>query len=300
MRAKVMSERDREALQLCEAGLQHMWRGEVEDALDVYDRALAVVEAEEHRELITIRKAEALIAADREGPEVSMLPGIVMRRRSQRHLYMAATVLMRRFVENDDRRRAIFYGEIARGAVAELNDAFARASLLNHLGITLVADSQFDTAIDALDEALNVITSVDESREGIVPLRASILGNIGGAKVLFGKVAEGVQILEEVLPLLDSDDYQHAEICLDLCFGYLELERYDIAESYGRRALKLACNKRQVRNANHLLGEICLRLSRYDESDAFFEVVAGFYPEFKNVKQLLMAVDLCAVVNWKA
>jgi hypothetical protein len=80
----------------------------------------------------------------------------------------------------------------------------------------------------------------------------------------------------------------------------MELGRYDVAESYGLRALRTAEVKRQIRNANHLLGEICLRTGRYDESDAYFDVVAGFYPEFKNVKQLLVAVDLCAVVNWKA
>jgi len=28
--------------------------------------------------------------------------------------------------------------------------------------------------------------------------------------------------------------------------------------------------------------------------------VASFYPDFKNVKELLLAVDLGAVVNWKA
>ncbi len=69
---------------------------------------------------------------------------------------------------------------------------------------------------------------------------------------------------------------------------------------YGRRALELATVKRQIRNANHLLGEICLRTERYEEADGFFDVVAAYYPDFKNVKQLLVAVDLCAVVNWKA
>jgi len=80
----------------------------------------------------------------------------------------------------------------------------------------------------------------------------------------------------------------------------MEIGRPDVAEQFGRRALQLATVSRQVRNANHLLGEICLRTDRYEEADALFDVVAGFYPDFRNVKQLLVAVDLCSVVNWKA
>ena len=288
-----------DALQLCEMGLQHMWRGEFDAAIGLYDRAAAAVECDETRELITIRKAEALIAAEREGAEIGALPGIVMRRRSPRHVYIAASVLMRRFVESDDRRRAIFYGEIARTAVAQFGEPLAQASVLNHLGNTLVADSQFAAAIKVLDEAVIALETCDPSRAEVRSLRPVVLGNLGGAHVLGGTAKKGIRILESVLHDLD-EEYNVIEAYLDLCFGYMEQERYDIAEMYGRRALELATVKRQVRNANHLMGEICLRTDRYGESDAYFDVVAGFYPDFKNVKQLLVAVDLCAVVNWKA
>jgi len=294
-----MSEREREALQLCDQGLQHMWKGEIDSAIELYDRASVLADAEETRELITIRKAEALIAGEREGAEVTALPGIVMRRRSPRHVYLAAGTLMRRFVENDDRRKAIFYGEIARGAATELGDPLTRASVLNHLGITLVADSQFDAAIDVLNEALGAVAELDDRKEETRWLRASVLGNLGGAEVLRGRITEGIFILEEVLPEM-GEQYLMAEVCLDLCFAYLELGQYERAEAFGRRGLTLATVGRQSRNANHLLGEICLRTQRYGESDAFFDVVASYYPEFKNVKQLLTAVDLCGVVNWKA
>jgi tetratricopeptide (TPR) repeat protein len=294
-----MTEREREALQLCEAGLQHMWKGDVDSAIEVYDRAAVIAASDETRELITIRKAEALIASEREGAEVAALPGIVMRRRSPRHVYMAATVLMRRFVEADDRRKAIFYGEIARSSVGEMNDSFARATVLNHLGITLVVDSQFASAIEVFTEAVQAITPLAEKAEDASILFAGIRANLGGAKVLSGACDEGIRLLEGAMSGL-VEDYERTEALLDLCFGYMEIERYDISEMYGRRALELATVKRQIRNANHLLGEICLRTERYEEADGFFDVVAAYYPEFKNVKQLLVAVDLCAVVNWKA
>lgn len=294
-----MTERDQEALQLCDLGLQAMWRGEIEQALEYYDQALASCESEDVHELLTIRKAEALIACERDGAEVSALPMVVMRRRSPRHVYLAANTLLRRYCETSDRKKAIFYGEIARQAAGELDDPFARASVLNNLGITLVADSKFAPAIEVLDEGLVAMSLLGEDRDDHRSLRNAIIGNLGGARVLRGDFEEGVRILESVFDHLD-DEYLIVEACLDLCFGYLELREYDVAETYGRDALARASVQRQVRNANHLLGELCLRMGRYDESDAFFDVVASYYPEFKNVKQLLVAVDLCSVVNWKA
>jgi len=294
-----MTERDREALRYCEDGLQHMWKGEVHAAIAAYDKGLAQAKSEESRELITIRKAEALIAVDREGPEVSALPGIVMRRRSSRHVYMAASVLMRRFTELEDRRRAIFYGEIARTSAAELKDPLLTANLLNALGITLAADSQFARALEVFGEALAELKKISEPSDHADTLSISITGNLGGTKILCEDYDDGISLIESILDQIEDSAWR-AEGCLDLCLGYLGLEDYETAEDLAREGLSLASTRRQIRNANHLLGEICLRTGRLEEADVHFDVVAGFYPEFKNVKQLLTEVDLCAVVNWKA
>ena len=162
-----------------------------------------------------------------------------------------------------------------------------------------MADSKFAQAIEVFEEGLAAMALLGDGRDDHRSLHAAMTGNLGGAKVLCGEYQEGVRLLEAAIEQLE-DDYGVVEACLDLCFAYLELGRYDVAEFYGRAALDSATVPRQVRNANHLMGELCVRTERYDESDAFFEVVAGFYPEFRNVKQLLMAVDLCSVVNWKA
>lgn len=291
---------DREALELYELGLQYMWQGEVDAAIAELDRARALAKTDDVAELITIRKAEALIAADREGSEVSALAGIVLRRRSPQHVYHAASGLMRKFSEGaDDRKRALFYGEIARKAADELNEPLPRVHALNGLGVIRVIESHFSEAIELFDQALVVIALAPEQDERLTEMRSIVLGNLGGAKVLSGHTDDGIRMLEGVLPLM-NEPYLVAEVCLDLCFGHIERGEYQTAETYGRRALELATIRRQVRNANHLLGEVCVRTDRYDEADAYFDVVAGYYPEFKNVKQLLVAVDLCSVVNWKA
>jgi tetratricopeptide (TPR) repeat protein len=294
-----MIQNDERSLQFCESGLQEMWRGEVEAAIALYDRAFEVVESEEVRELITIRKAEALIAAGREGAEVGQLPGIVIRRRTPRLVYMASAVLIRRFTESDDRKRAIFYGEIARTAVAELGEPLAQATVLNYHGITLVADSQFAKSIEAFNEALTSLLLLDENDQRGASLRIAILANLGGAKVLSGEYRDGIRLLEGSLPGLD-EDYARSEAYLDLAYAYLELGMYDRSEKCARQGLELAQIPRQVRNGNYLLGETFVRTERHEEADRCFDVVASFYPDFRHVKELLVGVDLCAVINWKS
>lgn len=294
-----MTEREQEALHLCELGLQQMWRGEVNPAIELYDRAARLAETEETRELITIRKAEALIAADREGAEVAKLPAIIMRRRLPRHVYLAAYALMRRYSESQDRKRALIYGQTASTAATELGEPLACANVLNGIGVIYVIDSEFRKAIDAFERALSSIEAEHEHDARLLDLRNGVIANLGGAKVLSGQIDSGIALLETILPRL-KDDHAIVEACLDLCFGHLEREQYGAAEIFGRRALEMASVRRQVRNANHLLGEICVRQDRHDEAEGFFDVVASYYPDFKNVKQLLVAVDLCSVVNWKA
>lgn len=269
-------------------------------ALAAYDAGLSVVEDDETRELLTIRKAEALIAAGRDGAEIAALPMIVMRRRTPYHVYLAAYTLMRKFSEEEDnRRRALFYGELACKAADELGTPLQRISAMNGLGVVLVVDSRFRDAIEIFDRALAVIALHKHDDAQIAALQPIVFGNLGGAKVLCGETEEGVRILNAVLPFMD-EDYLVAEVCLDLACGYLDRNDLAEAEMHARRALELADLRRQVRNAHFLLGEICVRGNRYDEADQHFDAVAAMYPEFRNVKQLLVAVDLSAVVNWKA
>jgi len=294
-----MSDRDKKARQLCEAGLQRLWQGEVEPALESYSKALELAESEELRELLTIRKAEALLAADREGPEISMLPRIVMRRRSPRHVYLAAGTMLRMQCERGEYRRAIFYGEIAHKAALQLDDPLACAGILNHLGIAHVANSDFKASLDSLEDAYDALVLLDENRDEVRSLRPAILANIGGVHVMNGDTMDGIRILEEALPFLD-EDYALAEAMLDLSLGYYELENYETAEAFARRALSLATIDRQIRNANYLMARIATATGRYDEARDYVDVVAGYYSEFPNVKELLLTVDLSMAVNWKA
>lgn len=291
-----MEQRDRVAQELRDVAVEHMWRGEVAEALASYDRALEMVESDDVRELLVIGKAEALLATDSDGREIHELPKIVMRRRSPRHVYQAAAVLMRRYDEIDN-PKAIFYGEIARDAAAQLGDPIVLARLLNNLGIVMTTASRFTDAIGAFEEALVALAGQDvDGPAG--NLRPSLIANLGGAKVLTDDFANGIFLLQNALPSL-STDYAKAEAYADLTLAYLQTDEYDEAETHGRHAVQLANGRRQVRNANYLLGELMRRLDRNDEAEQYFDVVASFYPNAPAIRALLMSVDLTSVVNWK-
>src|SRR5260370_34090608 len=60
--------------ELRQAGLARVRAEEYEQALVIYDEALSIASTDEKRELVTINKANAMIAPDRSGPEGQEIP----------------------------------------------------------------------------------------------------------------------------------------------------------------------------------------------------------------------------------
>ena len=108
-----MSELNSRIEELRQQALEKVRSEEFDDALAMYDEALGLATDEEVRELITINKGHALIAAERTGPEVKALPMILMRRRNPHHTFLASYALMYTHRLTSETKRAIFYGQIA-------------------------------------------------------------------------------------------------------------------------------------------------------------------------------------------
>src|SRR6266487_4116708 len=99
-----------------------------------------LAEDEEMRELIVINKADAMIAIERSGPEVQALPTIVMRRRSLRHVYLAAYALVFKYRIEKELKRATFYAQLALQTAEEANEVLWKIGALNELGSIYDAD----------------------------------------------------------------------------------------------------------------------------------------------------------------
>jgi tetratricopeptide (TPR) repeat protein len=272
--------------------------GELEQALGVFDEALAATADEELRELITINKADALVALERNGPEVHALPAILMRRRNPHHAFLAAYALLYKHRTSGEIKRAMFYGHHAYDTAVEAEKPLWQIGALNELGVVYEIDSQFDKAIECFESALALIGATEDGSENHRLTYGAALQNLGASKLLNDDVQEGIALILKALPSIMSP-VALAEAYIDLCYGYLGTEELERARYFGEKGLELAGETRQVRNAHYLLGEVYYKLQDMETAEQHFDELARYYPEFRNLKTLLFALDLRSMLNLK-
>ena len=268
-----------------------------DEALALFDEALSLAEDDETRELITINKAHAIIGAQRSGPEVQALPMVLMRRRNPRHTFLAAYALLYKHRLSGEAKRSIFYGQLAVSAAKETGRLLWELAALNELGTAYEIDSAFDRAIGCFEQSLALIDTLDDSPEKFSS-RVAVFQNLGGNKIILGQTREGIHMIGNVIDSIEipsslSDSY------IDLCYGYLDLEEYEKARQTGERGLQYAGEPRQVRNAHYLLGEACYKAGDHEAAEMHFNELARYYPQFRNLKSLLFAIDIRSMLNLK-
>ena len=292
-----MSENLTRAEELRREAIAKVRAGEIDAALDMYDSAAQLTDDEELRELITINKADAMIAIEQSGPEVQALPMIVMRRRNLRHVYLAAYALVFKYRMEKELKRATFYAQLAYQTASEADETLWKVLALNELGSISDMDSQFTRAIECGEEALALLESM-ENRSEHQFVYALTLENLGASKLLNDEFDAGIALIEKALPSITAPLYL-AEAYIDLCFGYLGLENLERAAHFGQAALDVATEPRQIRNGHYLLGEVAYKIGDIDLAEFHFDKLAAYYPEFRNLKSLLFAIDLRSMVNLK-
>lgn len=278
-------------------GLDAMRVGEFDQALGLFDEALALAKDDEVRELITINKASVLITTEKSGPEVQSLAQVIMRRRNLRHVYLAAYWLQYKNRLEGDLQRAVFYGQLALRTAEQAQEPTWRRPVLIELGTNYEMDSQIAQAIECLQEAIDITgESVDKGEQQISMGYA--LENLGYCKLLEEKYDEGLALVHRSLNFI-QDRHALAEAYVDLCYGYLGKSELERAQMYGEKALDLAEEERQIRNLHYLLGEIAHQRHDTAAAEFHFEELARFYPGFRHLKDVLFAIDLRRMVNWK-
>jgi tetratricopeptide (TPR) repeat protein len=283
--------------QLRQAGLAKVRENDLDGAIALYDQALAIATGEEVRELIAINKADAMIALERTGPEVAELPRVIMRRRNARHVYLAAYALQYKHRLENDLKRALFYGELALRTAEEASEPVWRRVVLLELGNMYTSDSKIERAIECFESAL-AITDESSTNKDKALSHGLAMESLGYCMMLAGRVPQGLARVHDSLEML-SDPLGVAEAYVDLCYGYLEASDLERAQFYGEAALEVAQEPRQIRNAHYLLGEVAHTLGDVETAEHHFDELARFYPEFKNLKSVLYAIDLRGMVNLK-
>ena len=279
------------------AALARVREGDYEEALGIYDEALALATDEDVRELITINKADAMIALERTGAEVHELPRVIMRRRNLRHVYLAAYALQYKYRLENDYKRAMFYGQLALRTAEDANEPAWRRVVLLELGNIYELDSQIGTAIECFEQSLAISQDSKDNNDKDLS-RSYALENLGYCLMLQGNVDDGIGRVHEALQIM-IDPIGRAEAYIDLCYGFIEKGEYDKARFYGEAGLEGAKDPRQIRNSHYLLGEACYKSGDTAGAELHFGELSKFYPQFRNLKNLLFAIDLRSMVNLK-
>ncbi len=283
--------------ELRQTALSRVRENALEEAVALLDEALGLAGDDEMRELLTINKAGVLIQMEADGPEVQKLPQILMRRRNPKHTFLAAYNLQHRYILAKDFKRAYNYGRVALEAADHVEETWWKLGVLNDMGNACVYDSRMPEAIDYYREVLSMLA---ERPEQLVA-RAFAMQNLGYCLVVEGELETGIETIHQAIELMrqaGADGY-FAESYIDLCYGYLELGELESARSYGEMGLEKATETRQIRNAHYLLGEIAYKQGDSASAEAHFEHLSKFYPDFPQLKNVLLALDLRSMVNLK-
>lgn len=291
-----MSSIETQIEEIRQEGLRDLLAGHPEKALVHFDRALTLGPADEQREILTINKARSLVDLRQNGPEVQALPMILMRRRNPRHAFLAAYTLLCKFRFEGDYRKAAIYGSQALVLADDIGGE-GKANVLLEQGSICVLDSRTEEAIGYFEQALEILSG----QPGAELSHAIALQNLGYSRMISGEPARGVELIHQALGHLEAlgADGFYPESHIDLCYGYLELDELEKARHFGELGLAHATESRQIRNAHYLLGEVLYKLGETELAREQFHSLARYYPEFANLTNLLLAVDLRRMVNLK-
>lgn len=289
-----------DAIRLLEAG-------DVRGSLGLYDQALDRARESEDPAFVDWIFACRAAAASEAGPaeaELVELKRILLRSSDPQTAFRAAYSGARIYELKHDFRKAIFYSRIASERADGLGDPFLFAAAENMRGSLLVVDSRFDEAASAYRNALEV----EDPSSRLSPLwRALAKDNLGYTLIASDRVDEGLKLVHEAFAFLEAEGARAQTVfpLLDLCFGYLKLDRYGEARYFGEEGLErvpLADESGPAieKNYLYLLGETCHLSGDEAAAQDYFDRLASLYPEFKNLRAYLEVFDFRNVINLRS
>ena len=171
-------------------------------------------------------------------------------------------------------------------------------------GSLLVVDSRFDVAAEAYRNALEI----EDPRARLSPMwRAVAKYNLGYALMAQDEVEEGLRLVHEAFAFIEGQGAKGQTVVplLDLCFGYLKLDRYAEARYFGEEGLERVPLAEEAgpaieKNYLYLLGETCHLAGDEPSAQKYFDRLAALYPEFRNLRAYLEVFDFRNVINLRS
>jgi tetratricopeptide (TPR) repeat protein len=274
-----------------------------EEARGHLDAALLAAQGrgdEEFAERVVCGQAAIAITLGQGDEYVPRLCAIVLRNRSHVTGFLAANNVARACELRRENGKGLFYARIARERAEVVGRPEWVAAAMNQIANLLLADSHFAEAAETYREALALLPAADGPRQ------LTYLANLGYCELVLGHHQSGLTFLYRCLRAARQQRSARLEMIArtDLCYGHLELGRFEVAERHGRRGLALAeqiAESDWVKNALYLLGEASVLAGADSRAYAWFhELQRRFYPAQPHLPDLLLSVDIRKLVNLRA
>jgi tetratricopeptide (TPR) repeat protein len=162
----------------------------------------------------------------------------------------------------------------------------------------LAADSRFEDASAAYGRALE--------NDSLTPtFRAVTRDNLGYCLIALDRSAEGLEMVHEAFTFLERENARAYTVVplMDLCFGYLKVDRFAEARYFGEEGLQRAPILEDAsveKNLLYLLGEACHLGGDTPAAQVYFDRLAALYPEFRNLRAYLEVFDFRNVINLRS
>ena len=215
--------------------------------------------------------------------------------------WLAAYDISQIYELKKDYRKGLFYAKITVNRSKLLGQTDRIASSYNQLGNLLLAQSCFDEARHALEQARELLPD-----DGDPVRRSSILGNLGYIEIVQGDRQRGFELLFSSLRILRRTGRRREQAFahLDLCFAHLEAGRLRHALRHGLRALGLAEEYRESVSAQYalfFLGETAQLMGDPEMARRHFvRLQEKYFPDNPQLPDLLLTVGVRGLVNLKA
>jgi len=275
------------------------------------DRALALfVAAEDEAKRLGDRELSdrafcnrcvVLLELDRIDGAVGELKTVLMRARDPFTAWMAAYYTAQVYEAEGNIPRALAYARRASEQAGTCGDRRALFHSANQHGVFALKDSCFSEAAERFQAALELAPEVGGDELGVSITR----DNLGYCLMCVGQPAQGISLSSDAAAAIETIGARQylAEIYQDLCYGALQMGRFDEARAWGEKALALAReydNSTVSRNTLMLLADAAMDAEDEPATESYLQSLSEFYPDFRGMKDFLRAFNVRDVINLKA
>lgn len=277
--------------------------GRLGEALADLDRAVELAKAAESPVLVDLavcNRATVLLVMGRHREVMAPLREILVRSADVKNACLAAYHLSRAHELDKGFKKGLFYGQLARDKAIRLGSISRLAQSYNQIGNCLLADSYFERAAEEYEMALALLPDEPSAR------RAMLLANLGYSRMMLEDVRGGMELSFRALRWFRRLGARVYLVWphLDLCYGYLELDRVSSARRHAEAAQALAVaagDTAALKVALFLLGEVERAAGDGERAFEYFhQLQRRFYPEAPQTAALMGAVSMRRVVNLRA